>query len=495
MRPEALRSRLISGTISTTGGNLSTLVLGMLTMVIAARQLPQEAFGVYALLLVLVAFLTQVTGLGLDLSIARLMALQETPVEERRLVNTSLLIRGVAMLLASVPATLGISALSSLFGATLPSELVGFVPVLFFLEGARAVMRSTFQGKLLFHSVALAAFISSLSNVVMVVVLLFPLNMGLAGLLYARAISSGMAVGYLLMRNPFPFRLELDRGQMKELLRFGMPLQANDILNFLFTRLDTLVIAALLGPADIAYYEIARKIPDSVAQLYDSFRTVYYPVLSRLIAQRSMEGAARLVNATTRLVAFAALLGALLVLLFGEQLIVLLFSEKYLPSAPIFTVLALALAVSLIGVTLGTALVAAGDSGKPALINIAHTATSLAGNLLLIPIFGILGAAFANLAGTTLTNPMNLLLLKRRISGVEASNYLKPALAFLPCAAMAMAFQPDQLLQKLGLVLAYLLFSGLLGVFTRGDLATLLEEAGSRMRIGSLSARPSGTKT
>src|SRR5690606_41186575 len=74
-----------------------------------------------------------------------------------------------------------------------------------------------------------------------------------------------------------------DRQVLQELLRFGFPLQLNFVLSFVFSRADTFLISVLLGPAQVAFYEIARRIPDSVSDAYEAFVQVYFPSVAQRI--------------------------------------------------------------------------------------------------------------------------------------------------------------------------------------------------------------------
>ena len=115
----------------------------------------------------------------------------------------------------------------------------------------------------------------------------------------------------------------------KELIKFGSPLQVNDILTFFFQRIDSVVVAAFLGPADLALYEVARKIPDNLRGLYNPFISVYFPFISKRYDLDSREHASDLLNDAVRFVAFVTLLGTAIAILFGQAIIQFLFSGKY----------------------------------------------------------------------------------------------------------------------------------------------------------------------
>ncbi len=322
----------------------------------------------------------------------------------------------------------------------------------------------------------LADLLAGLLNLALVIALVVFLKLGFRGLIAAKVLSSVLSCVYLYFSIPVRNRLQLDLEKLKEMLVFGTPLQINDVLTLVFRRVDSLVIGVLLGPTEIAYYEIARKIPDNLMTLYDAFRSVYFPLVSGMFAQEDRDKVARVLNNSTRLISFVTAAGALVALLFSHDIIVLLFSDKYLASVPVFVVLMISLNLSLIGSTLGISLVAVGDSDKPAIINIAHTAVSLLGTLALVPSLGILGAAITSVVGSAATNPINFYFLRKRLPQIRADKYMKPILAAVPFMLFSLLVSPDAIAAKVLVVLLFLFACTLLSVITSKDWAIVFAE-------------------
>lgn len=472
---DSLLSRFIGGTISIGLGNLSTMVLGLLGTMVAARHLPAEAFGAFVLLQVVASFLTQVSGFGLNESVTKFVTNTEGKRHRRQLINTALCFRLFTILIVSLVTWIAGPALSTVFGSSLVPNLAILVPLLFVLESSSGLLKSVLQGFLLFRRIGITGFIASLSNFLLIVAFVLFLDRGVIGLIYARVISLSLSCAFAYFSTPINKKLEFHLDIMKELLAFGFPLQINDILHFIFSRIDTLIIGALLGPVDIAYYEIARKIPDSLRNLYEAFRSVYFPFMSKLHALGEQKKVTRLLNNSTRFVSFAGIFATLMVLLWGNDIIGSLFSEKYLPSVPAFVVLMITLSVSFVSNIIGTSLVAVGDTDKPAIINTAHSTVSLVSNLIFIPRFGIIGAALASLAGNCVSNPLNVLFLRRRVK-VQVRDYLKPILVLGVCLILVLLLKPTTFVQKASIIALFVLTCAFLSAITVEDLAALFGE-------------------
>jgi O-antigen/teichoic acid export membrane protein len=263
------------------------------------------------------------------------------------------------------------------------------------------------------------------------------------------------------------------------MLRFGLPLYANYILDFIFNQAGTFIIGALLGPAQIAFFEYARKIPDSLEMLYGAFRQVYFPFLSKLFGDGKKKEASGMLNHSVRLIAFFGVLGTLIAYFFGEQIIVTFFSAEFLPSSLVFYILMINLTLRIIDETLGYSLVAVGESNKPALINFVRAIITLGAYALLIPIpaLGIIGAALSTIIGTIVANPLNIYFLRRKQVQAKFSTFLKPFAIFFALYLPARFLLPQMnWLLKIAAILIYFLLSFALSVFTKEDIQAISQE-------------------
>ncbi len=471
---DSLLSHFVKGTVSIGLGKALAMVLGLAGAMISSRCLAAEDLGQYFLILLIAEFLVQISGFGLFMALPRFIAAEKDEQSLGRLVNTALGFQLGVIVVVGLLAVLLRAPLAALFGSSPVAGLVLFVPLVFFLQSALRLSQSALQGFLRWSRIGASDAITGVTRFVLIVALVGALRAGLLGLMAAEIGAQVGALAFAYIGIPVRKRIEIDPDVLNKMLRFGFPLQINDILTIIFSRIDTLIVGVLLGPANVAYYEIARKVPGMVSQVYIAFRQVYFPLFSELSLSGERERASRLLNTSTRLVSFITALGVLIAALFGREIMILLFSERYLASATAFTLLMVGLNLSLIGYTLGISLVAVGDTNKPPLINIAHTAVSLVGNLTLIPALGIGGAALAGLAGSTVTNPLNVFFLRRRGIDVRVGGYLKPVAILSAHVAAVSVLQPVTLGQRGLFVATFLAVSLLLSVVTLDEIARLL---------------------
>jgi O-antigen/teichoic acid export membrane protein len=475
--PNSLFSRFVRGVFSIGLGKFSTMTLGLLAVMVITRHLLAADYGTFVLIQVFVTFLVRFSSFGLGLAAPKFIASASEQTEKRRLINTLIYFRFFTTPLVIILAVVVQPVLTGLFDVPLLMKLFTFVTILYSLQSLDAVFKPILQGLFLFRKAAFAEFISSALNFLFLCLFVLFLKLGLLGLLYAKVFSLVVGCIYAYFAIPISKKLEFRSSILKPVLKFGFPLQLNDILTYVYLRIDTFMLGALLGPAAIAYYEIARKIPESLTGLYEAFRIVYFPFVAKFFAAKEPNKAAKMLNHATRLISFATMLGTLLAFIFGNQIISLMFSEKYLESVPAFFLLMVWLNLAFTDYTLGYSLVAVGDSEKPVMINIVHTVVCVIGNLLLIRRLGITGAALSSVLGFVATNPIYVFFLKRRNVETSVMAYLKPILIFGVCWLLIAVLEPINLLHKILVVVLFIMVSAMLSVITASDFMALSREA------------------
>lgn len=453
------------------------MALGLLSTMIVARRFPADVFGTFVLLQVVVGFVGQFSSLGLDLSIARFIAATDDQVRRCDLMSTALWMRLSAIVVAGLVVLTIQNFLLTSFNVPQHSDLIPCMLLLLFWESFFSLLKSGLQGIFRFTRIGISELVTSTINVLLILTAVSLNKTDVIALIFARVIAVAAACTFAYISLPVGRSLVFKLGLARELLQFGFPLQLNDIIHVIDTQVDTLLVGALLMPTNIAVYAIARKIPDSLRQLYEPFRAVYFSFSSKLYADGDLKRAARLLNDSTRLIAFSAIVGTGLALLFGEEIVNLVFSAKYRDSAPVFGVLMFNLSVALIGNLLGTTLVTVGEVDKPVIVNLCNAVVSILAVALLSPMWGVMGAAIGATLGTVAVFPVMMIFLRKRIDATAAS-YLKPLGIFGIWAVLAIVLHPAGYVAKVGMLVLLLVLCVLLSVVTKNDLQVLLVGSG-----------------
>lgn len=126
-------------------------------------------------------------------------------------------------------------------------------------------------------------------SISMILFFLFVFKMGLLGYLIGYLIGTIITLGILLWRNREYIKLHLDKSLMKEFLRFSLPLFPGNLLVFLMTVIDRLLLAKLSNLADLGIYAVGLKFSMLVYIFSDLFTKSLNPyILSKIKTEEGL---------------------------------------------------------------------------------------------------------------------------------------------------------------------------------------------------------------
>lgn len=203
---------------------------------------------------------------------------------------------------------------------------------------------------------------------------------------------------------------------VKELIHFGKYSSGTNLLSLLFQRVDLLMISYFLDPTAVAIFHFANKIINYAELPLQALSQVIYP---RIAASHLQNNGTELNktygNSIMWLLAFIIPM-TMTVILFNKTLINLIGSESYLPASTVIIALCIASFFKPWGRVFGLTLDAI---GKPK-INFYMLAFSLVVNVLmnwiLIPTYGVNGAALATSSSVIITIIIGQLNIRRILS-------------------------------------------------------------------------------
>jgi O-antigen/teichoic acid export membrane protein len=206
------------------------------------------------------------------------------------------------------------------------------------------------------------------------------------------------------------------RGQFLAFWRFTLPRTIGSIAQMVLQRADVVLIGILRGPAEAAVYAAATRFLVFGQLGGGAISTTIQPKISALMAKGD-RGGARLVyrTATVWLILLTWPI-YLLFCVFSTDLL-RVFGSSYTVGAPVIVVLSLTMLVATACGAVDVVLVMAGRSSWTMANAIVALAVNLVLNLLLIPPFGIMGAAVAWAVAILINNlaPLTELALWMRL--------------------------------------------------------------------------------
>ena len=223
------------------------------------------------------------------------------------------------------------------------------------------------------------------------------------GYAYLLSLSVALVVAYLLLNRLVPllgpFRLHL-----RELVRFSLPLVLSGLLVHLLTRTDTLMLGYFRTSFEVGLYSAAYPLAHAMMIVHAAFGFLFLPVASRLDAEGRREGVDEIFKLTTKWIYVTTFPAFLAFLVFPGDVIAVFFGEEYTAGALALAILSAGFFVRAFNGRNREALAALGNTTYILLGTSTAFVVNVVANLLLIPPFGIEGAAVASAISFVLLN-------------------------------------------------------------------------------------------
>jgi O-antigen/teichoic acid export membrane protein len=200
-------------------------------------------------------------------------------------------------------------------------------------------------------------------------------------------------VSRLLGRHRRFFRFSLDA--QKTLLSISWPLGVVMTLVSLNVNIPRYILEHKLGTADLGIFASLAYLATSASIVITALGQSASARLSRMFADRQFDAFTSLIR---KFVLFGSLLGIIgvpLGVLFGRQLISILFRAEYADHINVFLVMIATTSVVAVGSFLGYGVISARSFKMPVLVVGSSVATTAIVSHLLVPKFGLMGAAVA----------------------------------------------------------------------------------------------------
>lgn len=259
----------------------------------------------------------------------------------------------------------------------------------------------------------------------------------------------------------------------RTLLPAAVPLAGSTAVGMLLHNFDLVLIGLWLGIASAGLYGAAYRVVWLPTVLVVAYTAALRPTVVRAWAAGAAE-VQSVISASHRIMAAVGVGAAVAGVILARPLLEALYGAEYAPAARPFQVLLAALFLMLFSRPYRVLLVAARMQALDFRILVAAAAVNVVGNVLLLPRFGLWGAAVA-----TLTSEAVLLVLvhattRRLAPGIGLLRHLvRPVVCATAMAVLLVSFSDWPLAARItGGLAAYLALGAALGIFglrgTRG---------------------------
>ena len=198
--------------------------------------------------------------------------------------------------------------------------------------------------------------------------------------------------------------------------RFAWNTNLAATLEVALTHVATLMVGALVGPAQAAFWRIGRQVADAIAKPAKLLIPALYPELARLRADDRQEAMWRLAKQVGLLAGGTGVVVLAAAIFGGRPILTLVLGEDFAPAADVMTWQVAAAVVTIFALPLEPMLVSMGRPGAPVRVHLVVGAVFLATLPFLVREFGLTGAG-AGLVGAAVALALGMLWFILRMRG------------------------------------------------------------------------------
>lgn len=249
--------------------------------------------------------------------------------------------------------------------------------------------------------------------------LAFFLKMGVTGAVIG-FVSPTVIVGvvsllYIRKSISLPSRIVLS-SVLREITWFGFYIVLGNSIGMIDTQIGSLLIGRFMSETDVGYYATAVIIMQGITLLPSAVQAVTTPVMATYYGKREYSNIKELVKNTTLKIFAVELVFLIFLTICGKYIIVKLFSEEFAPAYGPMLVLSIGYLMYAPWISVGTIFACIGKVDLSVKLNGLSAILTTTLNLLLIPKFGLTGAASATTSSLIISFMINSYFVKKYIT-------------------------------------------------------------------------------
>ena len=453
-----LLSRLLSESVVYGLGAAASQIVGIILVPIYARKLGASEYGIVAILSTTISLSSVIAGLALAQAFFRTYLKDTATVAERRhVLATSVVLRAVLSGVAGILiALLSVPLAVALFGDAARADLLLYVAAIVFVDTTTVIPLSYLRAERRPFGYAMLALTRATLGSALVIVFVVVVNLGVRGVLLgslgAAVITAAAGTAILIGGG---VRLGWDGVLVRSMLAFSLPLVPAAAASWALSFIDRFFLQAMDGSRIVGIYAAGYTVGLAVNVFVVQPFTLMWGA-AKWDIYRDEERAPWIFARVTTAFAVVGSFMALGAAAFGTDVMRVLLTTEFEPGR--FVVPFSAFAAVLYGVyTLaGTGLNIAARTGWIAAAFIGAAGLNIVLNIVLIPPFGFMGAAYATVAGYAALALVTGLLSERYYSIPWQIPQTVAALGLGFALGVAALVGPDALAWRLACFVVYL---------------------------------------
>jgi len=411
-----LHSKILKNTFSIFFVRIASPVVTFILLMVISRMLGPETLGKYSTLIAFLQISQFIPLLGLHTYLIREIAKDHSLVTSY--VSNSLVVGGVSSFILAT----GLYMVSLLLGYPHDMMTAIWIVCLTILPNA---MILTFEAAIAGHErMEFIALVIGIENILKVVFSLIVLYFGgnitnLIAVLLIFRVCALVAYFFVLRRIHGPFSIFcFDIAIIKHLYKISPVFLGIVIFSSFINRIDIIVLSKLRTFAEVGLYTVAYRTFEIGILFSTAFLIAIFPTMSRL----HKESKEQLVLITEKSILHLTQIVVLLsagIFIFADDFIIMFFSESYLDSIMVLRLLITTVVVVALDQVLAGLLIASNCQIIDLKVVFCGLVSYILLLLLLVPWFGINGAAIATLSATSIQFAIRTYFTKKNLMDIR----------------------------------------------------------------------------
>jgi O-antigen/teichoic acid export membrane protein len=430
----SIRTKLYKGVVLLAGGQVATQSLALLRNIIIARILSPENVGIAATFVMTITFLEMISYMAVDMFLVQ--AKEGDAPEVQAVAQLFKLLRGFLIGIVLYISAPIIAQLFKTPDAEWAYRLIAVIPM---IQGFMHLDWKRQQRHLKYNSTLLVEVVPQLLITLAAYPMVIWLNnyAAVAWLVLSQAISGVIISRIVAVR---AYKILVDKKLIRRILIFSWPLLINGLLSFVSMQGDRLIIGTTYSMADLGIYSVATSLVIAIILVIAKFNTsIFLPALSS-VQNSQLEFRDRYLLGVD-LLAMVAGFSALPFIIFGGDIIILLFGDQYITADAFVPWFGALIAARIFRMAPTAAALAQGETLIPMLSNLYRmlgVAAAIIAAYYKMPVYwiiicGTFGELMAFIAATRLIKKISFLLIDSFKAPFVVSLVLINAVTFNNC--------------------------------------------------------------
>ena len=422
--------KIVKNMFSLFVGHLASSLLSVVLSIYIARTLGDTLFGTYSFVITFVALFSIFFNLGYETLLIREVAKDKSKADSY--LNNIIIIRVILSIIIFSLVFIIINVLNF-------DELVKNIIYIFgfanIISSLSNLFKVTFRAFERMHYEAIINVISNIIKCSLGFIVVF-LGFGLYGLalVFLYIAIFDIIIGLIICEKKIvKTSLQFDRLFFRHTIKEALALGAVTIFALIYVRIDTVMLEFMKGSAVVGWYNAAYNLILGFNPLPILFMNALLPVMAYSFVKSNKN----LKNIYEKAFKFLFVIGLPMtigIFLLSDKFIILLYGVNYINSIDALKILSFDIVLKFLYLCLWFVLISANQQNKLAIYAGGGALLNIILNLILIPQFSLVGAAFTTIVTETYILFMYLYLASRNNLKIPLKNiFLKPLIA---CSVM-----------------------------------------------------------